>query len=174
VTTVILPEQRPAGRRGFEIVLPTAATNGAAALVEARVVAATAGPPLHIHRASEETYFVLDGALVMYIDGEVTEITPGGIAHISRGTEHTWATPPKTDAHFLTLHTPGGYEAYHPTALQLEEDLGRPPTQADLLELARRFDWELAGTEARRLTPSGILVEAPRADAEAAKAAASA
>jgi mannose-6-phosphate isomerase-like protein (cupin superfamily) len=171
MTAVILPGQRPAGRRGFEIVLPAAATGGTAALVEARVAAATAGPPLHIHRASEETYFVVSGTLIMYVGGEVTEVPPDGVAYISRGTEHTWATPPGTEAHFLTLHTPGGYEDYHPTALQLEADLGRPPTQADLLGLARRFDWELAGTSARRLTPTGVLVDASRADEEAAKAA---
>ncbi len=174
MTAVILPKERPAGRRGFEIVLPTAATNGTAALVEAHVAAATAGPPLHVHRASEETYFVVSGALVMYVDGEVTEITEGGVAYISRNTEHTWATPPGSDARFLTLHTPGGYENYHPTALQLEADLGRPPTQADLLTLARQFDWELVGPEARRLLPTGTLVEASRADEEAAKAAVSA
>jgi quercetin dioxygenase-like cupin family protein len=173
MTAVILPGQRPAGRRGFEIVLPTVVTGGAAALVEARVGAATPGPPLHVHRASEETYFVLSGALVMYVGGNVTELTAGGVAHISRDTEHTWATPPGSDAHFLTLHTPGGYEEYHPTALRLEEELGRPPTQADLLQLARRFDWELVGPEARRLLPTGTLIEASRADAEAAKSAAS-
>jgi hypothetical protein len=109
----------------------------------------------------------------MYVGGNVTELTAGGVAHISRDTEHTWATPPGSDAHFLTLHTPGGYEEYHPTALRLEEELGRPPTQADLLQLARRFDWELVGPEARRLLPTGTLIEASRADAEAAKSAAS-
>ncbi|KXK58790.1 hypothetical protein AWW66_27880 [Micromonospora rosaria] len=174
MTTIVLPEDRPAGRRGFEIVLPTSATNGVSSLVEARVVAATAGPPLHTHPNSEETYFVIEGALLMYVDGKVVEIGPGGLAHISRGTEHTWATLPTVDAHFLTLHTPGGYELYHPTALQAEHDRGRALTQADLFEIAKGFDWKLAGDEPFRLTPLGELVEASRADDEAARAAAEA
>ncbi|HUY52421.1 MAG TPA: cupin domain-containing protein [Streptosporangiaceae bacterium] len=170
MSAVILPEMRPPGRRGFGIALPATATGGAAALVEGRVGPATAGPPLHIHPGSEETYYVLEGALVMYIGGEVTELKAGGVAYISRGTEHTWATPLDSDAHFLTLHTPGGYEEYHPAALQLEADLGRPPTTDDLFQLARRYDWKLAGTEVRRLLPTGTLIDASLADAVAAEA----
>lgn len=171
MTAVILPEERPPGRRGFEVVLSATVTGGTAALVEARIPASMAGPPLHVHRASEETYFVVGGALVMYVDGKVTELTAGGVAYISRGTEHTWATPPGSEAHFLTLHTPAGYEEYHPTALRLEDELGRPPTQEDLLELSQRYDWELVGP-ARRLLPTGTLIEASSADAEAARSAA--
>jgi len=171
MTVIILPSQRPPGRRGFEVVLPSAATDGATALVEGRVPAAMAGPPLHVHRVSDESYYVVSGALVMYIDGTVTELPPGGVAHISRETEHTWATPPGSPAHFLTLHSPAGYERYHASALQLEEELGQSPTASDLLELSRRFDWELCGEVARRLLPTGVLIEASRADAEAAKSA---
>ncbi|GGM05590.1 MULTISPECIES: cupin domain-containing protein [Micromonospora] len=174
MTTIVLPGQRPDGRRGFEIVLSSAATGGAAALVEARVAAATAGPPLHTHPNSEETYFVVSGALVMYVDGEVVELGAGGLAHISRGSEHTWATPATTEAHFLTLHMPGGYENYHPTALNVEKERGGPLTQADLFEIAKGFDWKLAGDAPFRLTPTGELVEAARADAEAERAAAEA
>jgi mannose-6-phosphate isomerase-like protein (cupin superfamily) len=169
MTVILLPGQRPAGRRGFEIVLSSAETGGAAALVEGRVPAAMAGPPLHIHPASDESYFVLSGALLMYVDGEVTELAEGGLAHISRGTQHTWATPPRSGAHFLMLHVPGGYEEYHPTALRAEQQLGGPLTPADLFDLAQRFDWELAGPEPLRLLPTGTLVEASRADAEASR-----
>jgi mannose-6-phosphate isomerase-like protein (cupin superfamily) len=170
MSAVILPDMRPPGRRGFGIALPATATEGALAVVEARVPAAMAGPPLHTHSHSEETYYVLDGALVMYVGGEVTEIRAGGVVYISRHTEHTWATPLRSDAHFLTLHTPGGYEEYHPAALQLEADLGRPPTAEDLHELAKRYDWKLAGTLARRLLPTGALIDASLADAASAEA----
>jgi mannose-6-phosphate isomerase-like protein (cupin superfamily) len=170
MSAVILPEMRPPGRRGFGIALPAAATDGAAALVEGRVPAAMAGPPLHVHPNSEETYYVIDGALVMYIGGEVTALKAGGVAYITRETEHTWATPLDSGAHFLTLHTPGGYEQYHPAALGLEADLGRPPTLEDLFVLAVRYDWKLAGTQALRLLPTATLIDASLADAAAAEA----
>jgi mannose-6-phosphate isomerase-like protein (cupin superfamily) len=169
MTAVILPEQRPAGRRGFEIALPAAATSGAAALVEAHIPPAMAGPPLHTHRTSEETYYVISGTLIMYTDGTITHLTAGAVAHITRGTQHTWATPPGPETHFLTLHTPAGYEEYHPAALQLEADLGHPPTLEELHQLSKQYDWELAGTKPLRLLPTGTLIDAHLADAEAAK-----
>lgn len=174
MSAVILPEMRPPGRRGFGIVLPATATEGTAGLVEARIPPAMSGPPLHVHPCSEETYYIIDGALIMHIGGEVTTITAGGVAYISRQTEHTWATPLDSGAHFLTLHTPGGYEQYHPAALELEANLGRPPTLEDLHELAKRYDWKLAGTQALRMLQTGELVDANLADdaVEALKAAA--
>lgn len=170
MSAVILPEMRPPGRRGFGIALPASVTDGAAALVEGRVPAAMSGPPLHVHPSSEEAYYVIDGALVLYIGGEVTELKAGGVAYITRETEHTWATPLESGAHFLTLHTPGGYEQYHPAALELEGDLGRPPTLEDLFVLANCYDWKLAGTQPRRLLPTGTLIDASLADAAAAEA----
>ncbi|WP_371654726.1 MULTISPECIES: cupin domain-containing protein [unclassified Streptomyces] len=167
MTTIIYPEDRPPGRRGFEIVLPSGATDGAAALVEGEIAAATPGPPLHTHAESDETYFVLEGSLIMYIDGEVTTLGPGGMAHISKGTEHTWSTTVEGGCHFLTLHLPGGYELYHPTALAAEHEKGGPLIQSDLFELAAKFDWRMAGTEPLRLTPEGVLVPAGQADADA-------
>ncbi|MEU6731704.1 cupin domain-containing protein [Streptomyces physcomitrii] len=168
MTKIILPEDRPAGRRGFEIVLPSSLTDGAASLVEAHVSEAMSGPPLHTHAESDETYFVLGGALIMIIDGKLTELRAGGLAHISKDTSHTWATRPDEGAHFLTLHLPGGYELYHPTALHAEHEKGGPLEQKDLFELAARFDWRLAGPpEPHRLTPTGVLVPAGKADAEA-------
>lgn len=167
MTSIVLAGQRPPGRRGFEIVLSSEMTGGTAALVEARVDPAMSGPPLHTHSASEETYFVVSGSLILQVDEEVVELGAGGLAHITRGTEHTWSTPAAHGAHFLTLHLPGGYENYHPTALQAEKDKGGPLVQDDLFELAARFDWKMAGTSPRRLTPLGVLVPAGRADAEA-------
>lgn len=167
MTNIVLPEDRPPGRRGFEIVLSSEMTDGAAAMVEAHVDAAMSGPPLHTHSASEETYFVVSGSLILQVDDEVVELGEGGLAHITRGTEHTWATPASHGAHFVTLHLPGGYEKYHPTALQAEKDKGGPLVQDDLFELAARFDWKMAGSSPRRLTPGGLLVPAGEADAEA-------
>ncbi len=167
MTNIVRPQDRPPGRRGFEIVLSSEMTDGAAALVETHMDAAFSGPPLHTHAESEETYFVISGSLILQVDDEVVELGPSSMAHITRGTRHTWATPASHGAHFLTLHLPGGYENYHPTALQAEKDKGGPLVQDDLFELAARFDWKLAGDEALRLTPNGVLVPAGRADEEA-------
>lgn len=174
MTTIVLADERPVGRRGFEIVLPNSATDGMFAVVEAEFPPGMAGPPVHLHPASDETYYVLSGTLLMYVDGEVIEIAKGGLAHISRGTPHTYSTTTKSGARWLTLHNPGGYEQYHVAALRAEHDKGGPLEADDLFALAKGFDWALAGTEPLRLLPTGALVAADRADEEASRVIASA
>lgn len=174
MTSILLPDQRATGRRGFEIVLPSTETDGALGVVEVHFPAGAAGPPVHVHTESEETYVVRDGVLLMYIDGEVVEIGAGGVAHITRGTQHTYATRPGVAAHFLTMHVPGGYEQYHTDAIRAEQEKGGPLEEADLFALASQFDWQLAGSAPMRLTPTGTVVEAARADEEAEKAVAAA
>lgn len=161
MTTVVLPEQRAGvsrDGRGLEVILPSAATGGTAAVVDCRVPAATAGPPLHIHPASDETFIVLSGTLLVHVDGMLTELAEGGLVHVSRGTPHTFATPPGSGAHFLTLHTPGGFEEFHVAAARAERELGSPLPIGDLIGLAQGFDWQLAGAP---LLPSGALLGGP-------------
>jgi quercetin dioxygenase-like cupin family protein len=163
MSTIVLPEQRVAvGRegRGLEVVLPSSATGGTAAVMACAVPAATAGPPVHVHPASDETLFMLSGALLIYIDGRVTRITEGGLVHISRGTPHTFATPGDCAARFLAYHTPGGFEGFHVAAARAEQERGGPLSRDELIALAQGFDWQLAGPP---LLPTGDLLPAAEA-----------
>jgi quercetin dioxygenase-like cupin family protein len=160
VTTIVLPEQRVAvGRegRGLEIVLPRAATGGAAAVMACTIPAATAGPPVHVHPESDETFFMLSGALLVYLDGRVTRITEGTLVHVSRGTPHTFATPVDGAARFLAWLTPGGFEEFHVAAARAEQEQGGPLSRDDLIALAQGFDWQFAGPP---LLPTGALLPA--------------
>jgi quercetin dioxygenase-like cupin family protein len=105
--TAIVPEQRMAvgpHLRELEVVL-TSAPPGAAVVVACTVPAAACGPPLHVHAASDETFFVLSGVLLVHADGQVATIPEGGLVHVSRGMPHTFATTPGSPARFLVLHT---------------------------------------------------------------------
>jgi hypothetical protein len=92
MSTVVLPGL--AGRhdaasragRGLDILLSSEDTGGTAAVIDCHVPAATAGPPLHRHPASDETFVVISGTLLVHVDGQVTELTAGGLVHVSRGT----------------------------------------------------------------------------------------
>jgi mannose-6-phosphate isomerase-like protein (cupin superfamily) len=105
--TTIVPGQRIAvGRHRRELEVILASTPAcAAAVVACTVPAATSGPPLHVHAASDETFFVLSGVLLVHADGHVATITEGGLVHVSCGMPHTFATTPDTPARFLVLHT---------------------------------------------------------------------
>jgi len=154
MTSIVLPGQYSEGRRGFEIILPSSETGGVFAVVETLFPANSSGPPMHVHTRSDETYYILAGVLLMWVEDKVVEVPAGGLVHISPNTKHTYATPPDTDARFLTLHNPGGYEMYHPTALQAEKDKGGPLDPNDLLAIAANFDWAFAGPQ---LLPTGVL-----------------
>jgi mannose-6-phosphate isomerase-like protein (cupin superfamily) len=105
--TTIVPQHRTAlGRhlRELQVILASAPAR-AAVVVACTVPAATSGPPLHVHAASDETFFILSGKLLVHADGHVTTIREAGLAHISCGMPHTFATTPDTPARFLVLYT---------------------------------------------------------------------
>ena len=105
--TTIAPQHRTAlgpHLRDLQVIL-TSAPARAAVVVACTVPAATSGPPLHVHAASDETFFILSGKLLLHADGHVTTIREGGLVHISCGMPHTFATTPGTPARFLLLYT---------------------------------------------------------------------
>ena len=83
---------------------------------------ADAGPPPHIH-PWEEVYVVLDGELEVFVDGERTGLSPGGVAHVPAGVSHAYRNV--TDAHFLTIVTKGNAAQFFE---QVRERGGDEPT----------------------------------------------
>ena len=160
MTTIIRPgEHAEVSReyRGLRTVLSKAATGGLLAVVDVDIPAATTGPPLHIHPTSDETFILLAGALLVHLDGEVAELAVGDIVHITRGSRHTFATPAASSAHFLTLHTPGGFEEFHAAAAEATHRRGGALSKHELMGIAAGYDWQLAGPP---MLPTGDLLSA--------------
>ena len=68
--------------------------------------------PLHTHPDSDETMYVLEGEILMHLDGLEHRIGAGGIAVAPRGMPHAFlVTSPF--ARMLCLHTPGCCEAFY-------------------------------------------------------------
>ena len=44
--------------------------------------------PLHMHPKTDEQFYVLDGVLSVFLDGQWMEIMPGTLAIVPRGTPH--------------------------------------------------------------------------------------
>jgi mannose-6-phosphate isomerase-like protein (cupin superfamily) len=145
--------------RALEILLHADQADGTTSVVDCAAPAGTPGPPLHLHPASDETFVVLSGSLLVYVGGETALVRDGGLVHISRGTQHTFATPPGVSARFLTIHTPGGFERFHTAAAQAVAERGAPLSGHELGVLASEFDWQLAGPP-RVLLPNGDLAPA--------------
>lgn len=68
------------------------------------------GAPLHVHREDDEVFYVLDGTLLVTIDGQTHRLPPGGVAYIPAGLPHAWDT--EGEARLLIITAPGGLEEF--------------------------------------------------------------
>jgi hypothetical protein len=96
--------------------------------------------PLHIHANEDETLYVLEGEILVHIDGADHTVGPHGVAVALRGVPHAFlVTSPS--ARVLTLQTPGSAEAFYRGASEpagVDSDLSGPVDFARVREVAER------------------------------------
>lgn len=85
-------------------------TGGAYMLWEDRMVRGKV-TPLHTH-PTEETMYVIEGEILVHLDGEEHQVTAGGLALAPRGVPHAFTVVSET-ARMLALHTPGTTQAFY-------------------------------------------------------------
>ena len=89
-------------------------TGGAFLLFEDRVVQGKM-TPLHIHQNEDETFYVLEGELLVFIEGVEHRVGAGGVAVAPRGVPHAFMVASKI-ARILTLLVPGSAESFYRAA----------------------------------------------------------
>jgi quercetin dioxygenase-like cupin family protein len=94
------------------------------------------GPPLHLHRRTAETFFVLEGMIEFTLAGERALLEPGGFAVAPPHLPHTFANPEETEARCVVISGPAGVERF------LREAVHADP--AEFAALGRRYDTFLA------------------------------
>ena len=115
-------------------------TDGGLGLVEYTAVPGLAGPPPHVHRATTDIFYVLEGTLTVRVGDDEHVLGPGAFALVPPGTVHTFSNPGAEPARFLSLHTPGGFEQYFK---EVAATLGeRPPDPQVMGEIASRYDFK--------------------------------
>lgn len=65
------------------------------------------GAAPHLHKKSEEFFYVIQGELRILCDGEISILTPGQSALIPRNTVHAFAAAPEHTAEVLITIAPG-------------------------------------------------------------------
>ena len=68
-------------------------------------------PPLHVHRRDEETFYVLEGELTLFVGGEQVALGPGQAALAPRDVPHAYRVESE-EAHWLVITTPAGFDAF--------------------------------------------------------------
>jgi quercetin dioxygenase-like cupin family protein len=126
-----------------------AQTGGAFALADHLARRGNASP-VHVHDRDDETFFVLDGELRIFVGEEEHAAGPGTLAVLPRRLRHAYVVTSAT-ARFLTLHTPAGFEAFaaevgEPAhAPTLPPPPAGPPDFAALAEAAARHQITILG-----------------------------
>jgi quercetin dioxygenase-like cupin family protein len=86
--------------------------------------------PLHAHANEDETLYVLDGEILVHIDGQNHALGPHGIAVAPRGIPHAFLVTSPT-ARVLCLQTPGSAEAFYRGASEPAGDDADPAGPVD-------------------------------------------
>lgn len=93
-------------------ILLAADKTGEAMTVFVDEVPPSGGPPLHVHHNEDETFYVLEGELVVEVNGQRSTLTAGSAAFLPRGVPHTFANLSERVARTLVVATPGGIERF--------------------------------------------------------------
>lgn len=85
--------------------------------------------PLHRHPDAGETFYMLEGEVLLHIDGEQWPLHAGGIAIIPRGIPHAFMVTSEL-ARMLCLQTPGSGEEFYRIASEPAVE-GEPAAPVD-------------------------------------------
>ena len=125
-----------AGGGVFTIKASAEETNGAFTLFEDRVVRGKT-TPMHLHPDEDETIYVLEGELLVDIDGEQHRVGQNGVFVAPRGVPHAFLVTSET-ARLLCVQTPGSGESFYRDASEPVSTAYDAATAAGPREAARR------------------------------------
>jgi quercetin dioxygenase-like cupin family protein len=131
----------PGGLRQIKIKITGESTGGKYSMVEDTV------PPqyrtsLHIHRNTDEAFYVVDGALRFQLGEDKIEAPTGAFLFIPRGVHHAFMNPTAEPATYIVVLSPPGFEKYfEERALVANAN----PTPETLTAISKRHDREDTG-----------------------------
>jgi mannose-6-phosphate isomerase-like protein (cupin superfamily) len=102
----------PEDRKPIDVRLRSEQTKGRLAVLENRVSADFAGPPLHVHPDFDEAFYVLEGELTFQFGDERRTASAGTLVFAPGETPHTYANHSGEEARVLLICTPAGFERY--------------------------------------------------------------
>ncbi len=98
-------------------------------------------PPLHVHHTEDETFFVLEGELLLAVGDEELRLGPGRCARAPRGVPHTYRVESAAGARWLVVTGSGDFERFVRSLSQPAEadelpERSAPPTPEQAAGLA--------------------------------------
>ena len=98
--------------------LVTGEESGGAYFAMEALVPPGGGPPLHIHRREDETFYLLEGAIEFRLGDEAIMAGPGDFVNVPRGTVHNFRNTGSETARMVLTFTPAGIERFFEETLE--------------------------------------------------------
>ena len=113
-------------------------------------------PPLHVHHRDDETFYVLDGEITLFVGDQRITLVEGQAALAPRGVPHAYRVESNT-ARWLVINSPAGFERFvraisQPADREELPPVGRPFDPSALAQAAAEVGIEILG-------PPGALPE---------------
>jgi len=81
-------------------------------IVEWAAAPSAPGTPLHLHRETDEGFYVLEGTFGFEVGDRALEMPAGTFVFVPRGLEHAFWNGGTTEARLLSTVSPPGFESY--------------------------------------------------------------
>jgi len=95
--------------------------------------------PRHLHHLEDETLYVLEGSLSVWVSGEWVEVSAGTAMFLPRGDEHAFVAATEK-ARVLSFFAPAGFERFY------REMAATGPLDVErLVTIAARYGCEITG-----------------------------
>jgi quercetin dioxygenase-like cupin family protein len=106
-------------------------------------------PPLHVHRRDDETFYVLEGELRLFVAGEQIVLGPGQAAFAPRDVPHAYRVE-SDEARWMVITTPAGFDDFvrevaDPAPAEELPPAGRHVDPAFLAQAAAKVGIEILG-----------------------------
>jgi mannose-6-phosphate isomerase-like protein (cupin superfamily) len=116
------------------------------------------GTGLHRHPETDETFYVVEGTLTVYVETTVHHLGPGAVFHVPRGTPHAQGNQSSTPVKVVTTFVPAGFEGALRERVEMVERGIRPGTA----EFQQRQDAIRQKYDIEPLGPSPLQLPVPR------------
>jgi quercetin dioxygenase-like cupin family protein len=123
-------------------------TNGKYAIWEA-ILPPGGGPPPHVHSREEEGFYILEGEVILHVNGKRIVATTGMFANLPVGSLHSFKNESDKPAKMIITVAPAGLEKmFFECGVPVPQGAttASPPTPAEIekmLEIAPRYGIEI-------------------------------
>jgi len=97
-------------------------SGGAFTVIEALLMPGESGPPMHLHRSHDESFYVIDGIATLLSADAEHDLGVGGYAFVPRGTPHTITNRSEDDAVRYLAIASGGLECLAAELREADDD----------------------------------------------------